>query len=101
MIQRMVFIKFAESHATPEIREAVAREARALFPTFTGVHEARIGVPADDDALVWDLCISVRCPNLDAVTAYLADPQHRQWVDDVLRPRAEVIKRWNFDLGAV
>jgi antibiotic biosynthesis monooxygenase (ABM) superfamily enzyme len=99
VIERFMFVKLASGFSNEQVRTELAAEAHRVISAVPGVLEVSAGVPADDHATVWDLSIRVRFGSYEAVTAYVADPGHRQWVDDRLRPRAEVIKFWNFRIA--
>lgn len=95
-IERYVFIKMVDEHASPEGREEVAAEAERVIASLPGVRELRVGTPADDHArAAWDLSLCVRFSSLEDAEAYRVHPEHRAFVDDFLRPRLAVIKAWN------
>ncbi len=100
MIERYVFIKLTEEHATDQGRADVVEQARLVFPGFAGVKAVTVGVPADHGAQVWDVSIVVRFDSVKATEAYQVDPGHRKFVDEFLAPRKQVLKAWSFDVGA-
>lgn len=95
MIERYVFLKLRARSDRQRIAEAAHRE----LPRMRGVRAVRVGLPADQDAEVWDLVMVVRFDGLGDVASYLADPVHVAFVEKTLAPAAEVKKAWNFDLG--
>ena len=100
MIESYHFLKLKPEFATPERRHETAARVRAVLPTVPGVLGVVVGEPADDEAAAgWDLSIVVRFARLADVATYRAHPTHRQLVDEVLAPRVEFKKAWNFDVG--
>lgn len=69
-----------------------------MLPTIPGVRTVTVGTPADADALVWDLLVSLRFDRLEDVAEYLAHPDHVAFVKRVVTPNAAVRKAWNFTL---
>ena len=65
------------------------------------VVQARVGVPADAAAEVWDLVFVVRFAKYEDVPVYVDDPTHVAFVREVLNPHAEVKKAWNFAMPAI
>lgn len=97
MIERYHFLKLKPEHATPEGRDEVAARCRAVLPGLPGVQGVVVGTPADDEsAAAWDVSIVVRFATLTDVATYRADATHRRFVDEVLAPRVEFKKAWNF-----
>ena len=100
MIERVVLVKLSDEHAHPAGREAIAAEARRVFPTLPGVVGFHAGVPADAAAeSSWDLSLVVRFERIEDVAVYLPDPGHRAFVDTWLNPRSECKKAWNFEIS--
>jgi len=100
MVERYVFIKLKDAMSTAERRREVVERARAVLPTVPGVVSVRVGEPADGAAVAsWDVSIAVRFASIDAVEPYRAHPDHRAFVDGFIRPRMQIIKAWNFDIG--
>ena len=100
MIERYHFLKLKPEFAAPERRHEAAARVRAVLPTVPGVLSITVGEPADAEAAAgWDLSIVVRFATLADVAVYRAHPTHRQLVDEVLTPRVEFKKAWNFDVG--
>jgi hypothetical protein len=94
VIERLVLLKLVD----PGYREEVATAARRDLPRVPGVREVRIGTPADADAAVWDLLLAIRFDRIEDVRLYQNHPIHRAFFDEVLTPRVEVRKAWNFVL---
>lgn len=100
MIERYVFIKLEPDHASPEETMALAAHTREVLATIPGVESVTVGTAGDAAAArAWDLSITARFANGAAVDAYLAHPDHRHYVDEVLAPRMTVIKAWNMAIG--
>ncbi len=100
MIERYVFIKLKDAHATPTGRAELVEETKAKLPGLPGVLGVTVGTPADEAAeKAWDMSIVVRFAKLEDVEAYRVDPVHRAYVDEFLRPRVETIKAWNFEVA--
>ena len=99
MIERYVFLKLDDSHATAQGRATVAAETRQRLADLPGVRGLRVGLPADDRAAqAWDLSIAVVFDDLEAVETYRVHPDHRAYVDASLRPMLAKITAWNFEL---
>lgn len=83
MVERYAFLKLED----PAARDELASRLRAALAG-AGL-QARVGVPADAGAEVWDLSIAALGTDLAAVAA----------VDralDAVRDRAVVVKTWSF-----
>jgi hypothetical protein len=97
VIERHHYFRLKEAHATREGREDTARRTKAALEGLPGVLEVLVAVPADEHAeAAWDLAVTVRFARLEDVERYRADPEHRRFVDEVLAPRIDVKKIWNF-----
>jgi len=100
VVERYVFLKLVDEHATPEGRAAVRTEVERVFPGIPGVRAVRVGVPADAPALAaWDIVLIIGFDRLDAIPGYLESPPHRAFVDEFLAGRVAARKAWNFDLS--
>jgi hypothetical protein len=100
MIERYVFIRLEDPHATPAGRAAVVAETLRVLPALPGVLSVAVGTPADDDsARAWDVSIVVRFARVEDIDGYAEHPDHVVYVDDFLAPRMKVIKAWNFQVG--
>jgi hypothetical protein len=98
MIHRIVLLKLKEAYATDAGRAEVIAQSRVVLPNVPGVVEVSATVPADERTRRdWDVCLRVQLEGLADVEPYLAHPQHRAFVDELLSPRLEVIKAWNFE----
>jgi len=99
MIERHHYFRLKRPHATPEGRADTARRTRETLSRLPGVLAVTVGLPADEHAAAgWDLAVTLRFSSLDDVERYRADPEHRRFVDEVLAPRIEVKKVWNFTI---
>ncbi len=100
MIERHHYFRLIEAYATPEGREDTARRTIAALSSLPGVLAISAGLPADDHAeAAWDLAVTVRFASLEDVEAYRVNADHRRFVDDVLAPRIDVKKIWNFTIA--
>ncbi|MFW6049901.1 MAG: Dabb family protein [Myxococcota bacterium] len=100
MIERIVLFKLKDEHATEAGRREVAEHSRRVLARLDRVVGLSVGVPADDASeKSWDVSIVVRFRSMDDVRAYLVDPAHRRYVDEYMKPRMEVVKAWNFEVG--
>ena len=96
MVERYVFIKLRQEHASDAGRSEVAERSLALA-SIAGVTSVRVGWPADEAAMgSWDVSIVLSFENLEDIEPYRTHPDHRSFVDDFLASRMEVIKAWNF-----
>lgn len=100
MVQRIVLVKLTEKYASDEERRRVAAHTRDVLVMLPGVEGLSVGVPADEAAEAsWDLSITLTFASVAAVETYRVHPAHREYVDEYLKPRMEVIKAWNFEIG--
>ncbi len=98
MINRIVLAKFHAEYATAEGRDQAVSHTQELFSKLTDVHAFSVGTPADEhSAAAWDLCLQVQFQDQERLAAYAVDPDHRQYVETFLSPRAVVKKAWNFN----
>jgi len=98
MVERYVFIKLRQEHASDAGRAEVAERSRALA-SIAGVTSVRVGLPADEAASgSWDVSIVLSFEKLEDIEPYRTHPDHRSFVDEFLAPRMEVIKAWNFQV---
>jgi hypothetical protein len=98
VIERYVFVKLRPEHATLAGRAEVCARARELAE-IPGVCGVVAGMPADEAALsAWDVSLVVRFGAIAEVPGYLADPRHVDFYEGFLKPRAQVIKAWNFEV---
>lgn len=99
MIERYHFLKLKPEFRSDEHRRDTLTRVRAVLPTVPGVLSVTAGEPADEEAAAgWDVSIVVRFASLADVAPYRADPTHRRFVDEVLAPRVEFKKAWNFEV---
>ncbi len=97
MIERIVLFKLRNEHATPEQRDEIARETRSRLARCAGVRGISVGMPADEATeKSWDLSVVLHFHALDDVDAFLQDVAQRDYLDDFMAPRMEVVKAWNF-----
>lgn len=100
MVQRYVFLKLDDAHATDAGRAEVADKSREVLSKLEDVSAVVVGIPADEPALrSWDISIVVEFESLERVASYRDDPAHRAFVDEFLAPRIAVIKAWNFEVS--
>jgi len=96
MIERHHYFKLKEEFATTGGRQEFAEKLATGLPGLPGVENVVVGLPADDDALVWDVALRMDFASLEAIEAYRADPSHRAFVDAEVAPKIEIKKIWNF-----
>ena len=100
MIRRIVLLRLSEPFQNPTERETVAETTRAVIPGLPRVRAVYVGLPADERTEgEWDICIEVCFDTMDDVPVYIADPTHRDYVDEFLKPRLAALKAWNFDVS--
>lgn len=99
MIDRYTFVRFADEHATPEVRAAALTAVREGLGALPGLERLTCGTPADDSAARWDLSVVARFASLAALADAMASPAWRAVVDEWLPARAVVIKSWSFDVS--
>ena len=95
MIQRFVFVKLHDHHV--ERRADFAVRLRALFEEAGA--EARVGLPADESAVKWDLSIVVTAASLDAWHA-LSQMEAIKTIFAEVTAQAHLEKAWTFDVGS-
>lgn len=99
MIQRIVLFKLRDEYSNDDERAAFVERTRRDLGALTQVRALAVGVPADDaSAASWDIAITLQFESMQDVNAYIADPDHRAYVDDYASPLIEVRKAWNFEL---
>ena len=100
VIERFVMLKFKDADANAASRQEVLERAKDMLPRVPGVTGVRVGVPGDADAeRSWDVALVVQFDKIEDVAPYIVDPLHRQFVDEVLVPRVECRKVWNFEVS--
>jgi hypothetical protein len=96
MVEGHHYFKLKDEFANPEGRAELARAMRETLPGIPGVEEVVVGLPADEEALVWDVALRLRFTSMEALEAWGVAPAHRAFADAVVLPRAEISKSWNF-----
>jgi hypothetical protein len=100
MYERYVFIKLQDDHATAPARTAMAQHAQEVLSSLPQVRGLRVGLPAGEASVrSWDLSIALQFESTTDIEAYRVEPAHRTFVDEYLKPRMELMKAWNFELG--
>ena len=98
MIQRMVLLKFKDEFANSDFRGEAASRSRRVLRNLPGVLDVSVGIPADKATEgSWDLSMVLNFESVDAISTYIVHPDHRDYVDNFLKPHLEIIKAWNFD----
>ncbi len=99
MFQRFVFIKLKAEWTNADGCREVIESARKVLPTIPGVQECYAGQPADAEAAKgWDLCLMLRFATLEDIERYRIHPDHQAFLENVLAPRVEAKRVWNFDM---
>ena len=96
MIERHHYFKLKEEYATDAGRSKLAEAMRTTLPGLPGVLAVTVGLPADEDAEVWDVALCVRFGSMEDLQVYRADPGHRKFADEVVAHQVEFRKIWNF-----
>jgi len=100
MIERYVFLKLKDDHATAQGRRAVIEHTRRVLASIPQVVRARVGEPADDAAGgSWDVSLAITFASIEDVEPYRVHPEHRRYVDEFLAPRLEILKAWSFAIS--
>ena len=98
MIERIVLFKLQDEFGQREALEALAEQGQSVLAALPGVREVRVAIPSDpESARSWDLGFFLCFDSMEDVEAYRVHPNHRMLVDDVLKPRVQVVKAWNFE----
>ena len=75
----------------------ILSETHRVLQTVPGVEMYEIGTPADEKAMAaWDLSITATFASRAVLESYIQHPRHREYVDEFIKPKLEVIKAWNF-----
>jgi len=100
MITRNVFMKFREEYQEEQQLRTIADETNRVLDLVDSIKVFSIGLPADPTSKkAWDLSLAVMFDSLEDLELYRKDSVHREYVDQFLKPRLEVIKAWNFQHG--
>ena len=100
MIERYVLLKLRDEFTSTEARRAVAEHSKKVLTALPQVLDVRVGISTDiDPGSDWDLSLAVRLESQDDLAPYSADPQHRAYVDEYLKPKLESIRAWNFTIA--
>ena len=99
MIQRVVLVRLRPEHRTDADRRQIATHAREVLGTIDLLAELTVA-PAADRRTVgeWDLVILARLADLDAAERYRTNRVHRAFADRYLKPLAEKVRVFHFDL---
>jgi len=99
VIQRIVLFKFEDPLTDAAQRVHTASRTRAVFEKLAHVVDVSVGTPADNECeKSWDMALTVRFDSMADFQAYAVDPDHRAYVDGVLKPNVVVMKAWNFEI---
>lgn len=100
MIERIVLIKLKSEFATDEGRTEFREQTLSALKDLDPIRSLKVGIPADPSSEEsWDIVILVRFDSMADVDIYIPHPEHRRYVDEILIPRTECKKAWNFSLG--
>lgn len=99
MIERHHYFKLKDEFATDAGRRELSRAMRDTLAKIAGVEKVTTGLPADEEAAVWDVALRVEFSSMEAFQRYRSDPAHRDFADNVVSPRVEVRKIWNFEVN--
>lgn len=97
MVERYIFIRLNKEHARD--RALVVAEARQVLAQLPRMVAFSVGTPADDHAAAaWDVSIRMRFESIYDVEPCRVHPVFRRFADELLKPRIDVVKSWNFDV---
>ena len=97
MIRRYVFFRFEHAYRGNDAMNDILSETHRVLQTVPGVEMYEIGTPADEKAMAaWDLSITATFASRAVLESYIQHPRHREYVDEFIKPKLEVIKAWNF-----
>jgi antibiotic biosynthesis monooxygenase (ABM) superfamily enzyme len=98
MIERIVLFKLQDEHGRGAPREALAEQGKKALSALPGVRDVRVAIPTDaESSRSWDLGFFLRFDSMEDVEAYRVHPDHRAFVDELMKPRMQVVKAWNFE----
>jgi hypothetical protein len=99
MIIRCVFVKLADELCTANGRSEFAATSQVALAAIPGVLSAECGPAADPQSeAAWDVVLTVRFADMDAVSHYATHPLHLAYLEEVMKPAAVFKKAWNFRL---
>jgi hypothetical protein len=99
MIERIVLLKMKEEFATEEALAELVQRSRDVLPGLPGVVTCSVGLAADKKSSDhWHISLFVRFESLDDLPTFAAHPEHRSYVDDLIRPRLASIAAYNFEV---
>jgi hypothetical protein len=101
MIQRVVLIRLRPEHRTDADRRQIAAHAAEVLGPIPLLCELSVAAAADArTGGQWDLVVLARLADLDAAEAYRVDRTHRAFADLYLKPLAEQVRVFHFELPA-
>ena len=101
MILRTVFVKLHDEWANERGRRTIATHAKTTLEALPGVVQTDVGFPADEATeTAWDLTFQVHFSRYEDVEPYRIHPDHLDFLNNYLSPKAVVKKVWNFQMDA-
>ena len=101
MIIRTVFVKLHDEWATNRGRKTIAEHSGRVLRALPGVTRVDVGLPADNSTEeAWDLTFQVHFQRFEDVEPYRIHPDHVDFLDNYLSPKAIVKKVWNFRIDS-
>jgi len=95
---RQVFLKFKASFQSLEAVDLISNETIRVFEQIKSIQSFEVLKPADAVAKkAWDLNLIVNFDSLQDIEKYKNNADHREYVDEYLKDKIEVIKAWNFE----
>ena len=99
MILRTVFVKLHDEWANERGRQTIAVHAQKTLVALPGVVRVEVGFPADEATeTAWDLTFQVHFARYEDVEPYRIHPDHLDFLNNYLGPKAVVKKVWNFKI---
>jgi len=98
MIEHMVLFK-TKAEATPEQRERMVAELKALQGKIDGILSLTVGHNFSDRSQGYDVGLVVRFQDRAALDNYLPHPAHRGCVDTYVRPIIESVIVVDYEIG--
>ncbi|HVS62677.1 MAG TPA: Dabb family protein [Thermoanaerobaculia bacterium] len=99
MIQRVVLIRLHPQHRNDADRRQIAEHAREVLGPIPLLSELSVAPAADARTRgQWDLVVLARLADFEAAESYRVDRTHRAFADLYLKPLAETVRVFHFEV---
>ena len=98
MIHRYILLKIKDEFSTAEWLQSIAEESLNQLSRVPQVVDIRIGKGVAGTSAEWDMVLTVTLRDLAEIEAYRVDPIHRDYYENFLYPKLDIIKAVNFEI---